>query len=311
MNNRAGRRAIEWPTLLVGLFCIAGWVAIVLFHRDLPVALTLALLAIDGAWFMSFQHELTHGHPTSSQWLNTALGWAPFALWLPFVQYRVTHTEHHRSDLTVPGVDPESFYVTRDQWDHAGPVARQFLVGMRYLPLRLLLGPAWSMVQTIRDDMRRIGRGDRRLANVWAWQLAGAGAVVWFVVGVADMPLWQYALGYAYFGMALSMVRSFAEHRAVDGETRSATVLSGRFFGLLFLNNNLHHAHHAHPGVPWYALPRLARSMGAAGISARGAGLYSGYREIFRRYSLEPFCQEIHPLTERLHPGASIAATEL
>ena len=295
MNNRAGRRAIEWPTLLVGLLCIAGWVAIVLFHRHLPVALTFALLAIDGAWFMSFQHELTHGHPTSRQWLNTALGWAPFALWLPFAQYRVTHTEHHSSELTVPGVDPESFYVTRDQWDHAGPVMRQFLVGMRYLPLRLLLGPAWSMVQTIRDDMRRIGRGDRWLVNVWFWQLAGAGGVVWFVVGVAGMPLWQYALGYAYFGMALSMVRSFAEHRAVDGETRSATVLSGRFFGLLFLNNNLHHTHHARPGAPWYRLPVLAHALGSDAAAAAGAGCYTGYGEMARRYLVRPVGPVVHP----------------
>ena len=295
--------AVEWPTLLVGLCCIGAWLGIVLLHRHLPTIVTIALLAIDGAWFMSFQHELTHGHPTRHQRVNTALGWAPFALWLPYVQYRTIHTEHHRSDLTVPGVDPESFYVTREQWGSAGPVMRRFLAGMRYLPFRIAFGPGWSMVQSFRNDVREIGRevasSDRRrewrLAKVWAWQLAGAAAVVLFLVAVAHMPLWQYVLGYAYLGMSLSMIRSFAEHRAVDGETRSATVRSGPFFSMLFLNNNLHHTHHAHPGVPWYELPALADSMGASDISARGAGLYRGYREIARRYSVKPFCQEIHP----------------
>lgn len=298
IRDRAAR-AIEWPTLFVGLACIGGWFAVVLLHRHLPTGATIALLAIDGAWFMSFQHELTHGHPSRHQWVNTALGWMPFALWLPYVQYRQIHTEHHRSDLTVPGVDPESFYVTHEQWNSAGPVMRRFLAGMRYLPFRLAFGPGWSMLQSFRDDLRGVRRGVRHgdwwLARVWAWQLAGATAVVWFLISVAHMPVWQYVLGYAYCGMSLSMIRSFAEHRAVDGETRSATVLSGPFFSGLFLNNNLHHTHHAHPGVAWYELPALAESMGASDISARGAGLYRGYWEIARLYSFKPFCQEIHP----------------
>ena len=52
-------------------------------------------------------------------------------------------------------------------------------------------------------------------------------------------------------------VRSFAEHRFVDGGTQSAVVRAGPVMSLLFLNNNLHLSHHARPGVPWYQLPAL------------------------------------------------------
>jgi fatty acid desaturase len=84
--------------------------------------------------------------------------------------------------------------------------------------------------------------------------------------------------------------------------TRCAVVRSGRFFGLLFLNNNLHHTHHALPGAAWFRLPRLTREMGAEAIAADGAGLYRGYLEVFRRFAIRPFCQPVDPLAE--HVGA-------
>jgi fatty acid desaturase len=78
-------------------------------------------------------------------------------------------------------------------------------------------------------------------------------------------------------------------------------VRSGWFFGLLYLNNNLHYTHHAVPGAPWYRLRGLTESLGAAEVAARGAGTYRGYGEVVRRYGLRPFAQPWHPsaLTRR------------
>ena len=82
----------------------------------------------------------------------------------------------------------------------------------------------------------------------------------------------------------------------MQGATRSAIVRSGRVFGLLFLNNNLHHAHHAEPGVPWYELPARAAATGADAAAAEGAGLYRGYLDVARCYLLRPYAHPVHPV---------------
>ena len=77
---------------------------------------------------MSLQHELIHGHPTRSRRINTALGFPPLSLWLPFACYRTSHLAHHAGDgLTDPRRDPESFYVTGEEWSRMGPVRRMLI----------------------------------------------------------------------------------------------------------------------------------------------------------------------------------------
>jgi fatty acid desaturase len=75
--------------------------------------------------------------------------------------------------------------------------------------------------------------------------------------------------------------------------SRAAVVRTGPVLSMLFLNNNLHHTHHAHPTVPWYELRALHERTDGDSSAEAGAGLYRGYREIVRRYAVRPFG---HPL---------------
>jgi fatty acid desaturase len=118
----------------------------------------------------------------------------------------------------------------------------------------------------------------------------GLVVVVYFVRSVAEMPLWQFALGTTYGGRILNAIRPFPEHKYVAGtETRTAMIMAGPLMSLLMLNNNLHIAHHAEPHVPWYEVPKLARRVNAVG-RAREAGLLyeGGYAEVFRKFSFRP-----------------------
>ena len=82
-----------------------------------------------------------------------------------------------------------------------------------------------------------------------------------WVVGVCHIPVTTYILLMAYPSISLSQLRSFAEHRShADPKLRTNVVETGRFFSLLFLNNNLHIAHHAKPGMAWYRLPDAWRA---------------------------------------------------
>src|SRR3546814_3303224 len=101
------------------------------------------------------------------------------------------------------------------------------------------------------------------------------------------LPLWQSLLLFVYPGIALSLLRSFLEHRARPevGE-RSVIVEAGPVTALLFLNNNLHLVHHDKPGLPWYRIPGFYRQRRALFLASNGGYYFKGYREVFRRYLL-------------------------
>ena len=296
-EDRFSHPAVEWRTLGLALVIYGGWAALTLRHADMP----LWALALGGAWFTawhgSLQHEAMHGHPTRVRAINTALVFLPLSLWLPYVRYRQSHLRHHVDErLTDPLDDPESYYWTPAQWQSLGRLGRA-LVGLQTTLLgRMLIGPLWSITRFLKFETFAILRGDRALAKIWAaHMLACAGVLIWVVV-VCRMPVWTYLLCFVYAGTALSLVRSFAEHKADSTvERRTAVVENSWIFGVLFLFNNLHVAHHLRPALPWYALPAwYARNRAA--IAARNGGLvYSGYRDVFRRFFVTRYQQLIHP----------------
>ena len=70
----------------------------------------------------------------------------------------------------------------------------------------------------------------------------------------------RYLLLFVYPGTSLTLLRSFAEHpAATEPGHRVAIVERAGPFSLVFLNNNLHAAHHRAPGIAWYRLPDFHR----------------------------------------------------
>lgn len=286
-----------WPTFLVAAGVYGGFAGLTAVADRVPLWLTLPALAVLLAWHSSLQHECSHGHPTRRWRLDLVLGWLPLGLWLPFIRYRDVHLAHHRDHhLTCPLEDPESWYVTGRQWATMGPLGRGLRWTLQTLAGRILLGPAFVLITYLADEVRAVAAGDRRIAGIWAVHGLGAGAVILWVTQIAGIPLWLYFLGAVYPAIGLSLIRSFAEHRAGGRpEERCALVRSRGPLALLFLNNNLHVVHHRHPGLPWFRLPRAADRPDLAADAAAGAGVYRGYRSIFRRYLLAPIDHPVHP----------------
>jgi len=296
--QRNGR--IEWLTLgLFGGFYVA-WLAVVLLHQRLPSLVSVALLALLGGFYMSLQHEALHGHPTSRRSVNTALAFAPLSLWLPYLRYRRSHMVHHHTDLTDPQHDPESFYLRPIEWNSAGGLKRSYILFTRTMVGRLSAGSVHSIGQYLVSECRNV-LSDRRAAKRWAAHLAAVTVLAWWLFVVVGVPVWEYLLGFVVLGQSLTLLRSFVEHCAVAEGTRSAVVKAGPVMSLLFLNNNLHHTHHAQPSIPWYQLPALHRQLEGDVAAAQGAGFYRhGYVDVARRNLVRPFCQPDHPLS----PGA-------
>ena len=181
-----------------------------------------------------------------------------------------------------------------EAWDRAGPVKRVALRAERTLIGHLTVGVVRGSLSYIVSDLRATLH-NRRIRLIWMRHVAAV-AVVIAVVVFSGMPLVQYAIGAVYGRVFFTGLRTFAEHRGVPEGTRSAVIHARRPLSLIFLNNNLHHTHHARPGAAWYRLPQLHDELGSAELARQGAGLYSGgYLEVARRYAVRPFCQPVHP----------------
>jgi fatty acid desaturase len=273
----------------------AGFGAVLRWHDELPTAIVVGALAVLAAWYNSLQHEVIHGHPTPWRWVNTAMASLPVGVMVPFGWYRSSHLRHHRDEhLTDPTLDPESFYVSAAAWESYGNVHRAVLRVLSTLPGRMLVGPPVLTVRVIARAWTALRARPVRTAFRIGRHAIGVAAVL-AVVAASGLDPFVYIVSVVWFGWSISLMRSFAEHRFVAGGTQSAVVRAGPMMSLLFLNNNLHLSHHARPGVPWYRLPAEHERLGADARAAAGAGLYSSYLDVARRFVVRPFCEPVHP----------------
>jgi len=226
-------------------------------HALLPWYVLMPVGAYLTAWHFSLQHEAIHSFRGVPKWLRFAVVFPPLGLWFPFPLYRKSHRTHHRDeDLAVPGIDTESYYVRREDWEGMGRIQRGLLLFNQTLVGRLTLGPLLRLRILVVREIQRVRRGDRSHLPHWGVHVVAVGLLFWIISGVCGFVWWQYVLVVAYPGMSLGLLRAFYEHRAaVDSAQRTASVESNLVFGMLFLYNNLHVVHHRMPAMPWYDIP--------------------------------------------------------
>jgi fatty acid desaturase len=289
-------RGVEWPTALLAAVIYAGWAALTWFHDALPWWLLATLGGWFTAWHSSLQHEIVHGHFTPWPLVNQAVAYPPLMLWMPFDRYRDTHLIHHRNErLTLAAVDPESRYWREDDLAALGPAGRAIVRCESTMLGRVTVGPVWAALRFLWCEARAIRNGDGDVAWAWLKALPGVAAVLVWTTWACGMSVPAYLALFVLPGTALMLIRSFAEHRALpEVERRTASVENAPVLGLLYLNNNLHAAHHLMPSLPWYRLPRF-HGQCRAGLKDGGAIFYNGYAEVFRRFLLRPHDRLVHP----------------
>lgn len=295
--SRPARKSALWlhfetPTWLLCAAIYGGWIALTVNFHALPWWVVLALGAWLVAWHNSLQHEFVHGHPTRWRWLNDSLAYPPLGLVFAFPVYRTSHLAHHATAaLACPDRDPESFYVAVADWHKMNPILRLILTVNNSMLGRFIIGPAISSFLFWRGASVRW----RNLPELAA-HLAALGAVLWWVIAYCGIPFWAYVALFAYPGMSLTLMRSYLEHRPAGDQAESTAIVErAPVFGLLFLNNNLHAAHHDNPSLPWYALPAAYRSDRDRFVARNGGYVFSGYLDIARRYLLKPKDSPLHP----------------
>ena len=290
------RSVFEWPTLVLMVVCYGVWAlgTTVLASWSLPLAIMAVALAV--ALHSSLQHEVIHGHPFKTQWLNEALVFPALNLVIPFERFRDTHLDHHRdAELTDPYDDPESNFLTHADWMALPRRAQMALRFNNTLFGRLLIGPIVAQIAFMRGDWQ-LGRSARR-----GWVMHGMGVllVLGWLSAAGSMPVWAYLCA-AYLSLSIIKIRTFLEHQAHEKARGRTVIIEDRGpLALLFLNNNLHAVHHMHPRVPWYRLPALYARGKARFQRCNDGYVFGSYREIFRSYFLSAKDEVAHPLWHR------------
>lgn len=287
----------EWPTWLLLIGVYAAWPTLLLCSAQLGVWLTTALLIPLLVLWLSLQHELLHGHPTRWPWLNKVLGYAPFAVWYPYTLYRDSHLLHHRDEhLTDPQQDPESRYLSQLRWRQTAPAMRLLRWLDKTPPGRLLFGVPLALGSLIVGESRRLLRGERQAWLMWTTHGVFLLLMLTFIERYSALSGLHYLLLGSVPALAISMVRSYYEHRP-DAQPHQRTVINeaGWPWRWLFLNLNLHLVHHDLPGLAWYHIPRVYRARREQWLARSGGFRVGGYAELFRRHSFAPIDSPQHP----------------
>lgn len=293
------RRQVEWPTVGLTALCYLAWGTITLLAAQTGPWLAAILLAPVVALHSSLQHETLHGHPFPSRSLSDATVFPALGLFIPYERFRDTHLAHHRDEhLTDPYDDPESNYLDPSVWTGLARPVRVLLAFNNTLAGRMILGPLLGLAVFWRREMRLVARGERAVIRGWAMHLLGLVPVALWL-SAAAMPLPAYLLG-AYLGLSILKVRTFLEHRAHEKVAGRSVIVEDRGpLALLFLNNNYHAVHHAHPKVAWYRLPAFYRARRDVFLARNRGYRYASYAEVFRHHLLKPKDPVPHPLRGR------------
>jgi fatty acid desaturase len=295
-RGRAAAR-VETPTLVLIAATYGAWAGATVFASALGPWLAIPLVAVLLAQHSSLQHEILHGHPFRDQRLNDLLGFPALGLFVPYERFRVQHLAHHYDPLlTDPYDDPESNYLDPAVWARLPRPAR-WLLGLNNTLLgRMVVGPLVGLGVFYAGELVAWRRGEPGIARAWRLHLLGLAPVLGWLAWVATMPAWAYLLA-AWGGLALLRIRTFLEHRAHERAAARSVIIEDRGpLALLFLNNNYHAVHHAHPNLPWYELPSAYAARREVFLRRNGDYRYRSYGAVFARYLLRRKDPVAHPL---------------
>jgi len=287
----------ELPTVALGIALYATWLALTWWHESIPFLLLVLAGGYVVQWHFSLQHESIHAMRHWPSWLRTAFVWPPIGLWMPYPIYHRSHSTHHVNFfLTHPQRDTESYYHLQDHWPPRSRLQHRLMLVNQTLWFRLVFGPFLRLWKLAKKETLRVRSGDRSNLPHWGVHAVSVAVVLWWVMGICDMPLWKYLVAFAWPGMSLGMLRTFTEHRWGEKPMeRVAIVESNTLMGVLYLFNNLHLVHHRQPTLPWYRIRSRFERNRAEMLATNGNFYYRGYLQIARRFLFRPVFDPGHP----------------
>ena len=285
VRKRKRKPDVAWPTLAICALCYTGVGISTGFSDELGLVISAVVLTLALTLFSSFSHEVLHGHPFRDERLNTVLVFPALGLLVPYHRFRDTHLAHHHDpSLTDPYDDPETNYIDPAVWSRWSAPRRALYQWNNTLLGRMTVGPAIGLACFYAGDIRALWAGNRRVAFAYVFHLAGLIPVALWLIWVGEMPLWFYA-SCVYFSTSILKIRTFLEHRAHEkARCRSVIIEDRGLLSFLFLKNNLHAVHHAHPRLPWYRLQACYNSRRPEFLQRNEGYAYRSYAQVARLF---------------------------
>jgi fatty acid desaturase len=320
-------RKLEWQTIALAVVCYIIWLSATWSYQHVEqeygifavCLLLITIVALASAFHTSIQHEVVHGHPTPLPLVNEAIIFPSLIFAYPFRRYRDLHLKHHiDANLTDPYEDPESYYWPECDQTRLNPVMK-ILLGMNNTFFgRMILGPPLGLFGFYKTEFVRLRQNETGVRKAWVLHIIGSLPVLLWITAVCGIPIWLYVVLVVFPGVSWILARSFAEHQAsVTIGGRTAIVEAHPFFSLLFLNNNLHMVHHAHPQAAWYDLPAMYHERKQHYLAANDSYLFEGYWSVIRQFAIHKKQPVFHPIyhlnsndTDPVADGLEPAATQ-
>ena len=264
-------------SLFLGLPVLSGGTEVAAIH--LLCALLLVLHS-------SLQHEAVHGHILSSRRWNDLLARPALGLLYPYDRYVTTHQQHHLTEEKGhPDHDPESFYITQDEWQRLQGTSRFFQMIYHHGGGRLLLSGVWGAFVFLRREWGLFYAGEGQVRRHWLLHLLFVVPIIGLVMASPYVTVTSYILYSVIPSLALLSVRSYIEHRSSHYSAYDTVLIeAGWLWRLLFLNNNYHVIHHDLPHLRWYQIHETFTAQKQAWLARAGDYHFSGYGAVFRRF---------------------------
>lgn len=292
-NSAATNNLREWPTWLAIIGVYALWLIVLRSFESIPFASILLVIVL--AFHGSVQHELLHGNPSNNQNLNDFLAYPPLALWYPYPVYKRTHLAHHNNeDLTIPGIDPESYFLSKDRWNKLSKWRQQLALFNMTLLGRLLLAPLQHFIGLKKQMIESVKKPASTSGRVWILHECLALILLLLVGLFFEVNIFIYIIC-AYFAQSVILLRSFYEHRvAAEPNHRSIIMKASWPMRILYLNNNYHAIHHEHPTMSWYKLGKEYDSKQTHYEEKNGRFDEHGYLRWFVKHAFKPVAHPKH-----------------
>ena len=290
-------RMLEWPTL--GLYAVtySAYGALTIYGAALPPLFVIVLLSMTLALHSSLQHETLHMLEPRWPVFGYLIGAPALGLAIPYDRFRDLHLAHHVNEiLTDPYDDPETNYLTQEVWETLSSPTQAILRFNNTFLGRIIVGPMVGQIAFIHSDINAIRAGDRAALLGWIWFMPAVAIVLaWLTLFASISPL-VYVVS-CYFGLSILKVRTYIEHRAHETTQGRSVIVEDRGpLALLFLNNNFHAVHHAHPNIPWYNLPAAFRAQRDKFLVQNNDYYFKNYLAVMRKFFYAEKDAVAHPL---------------
>jgi fatty acid desaturase len=278
MNRSLQRLIAAWPNGLAIAYVLLGWPAGIwlLTFPEWSANVCGVLLTAQTLVFSAYLiHDCAHHAIFSGAIANDRLGvlmsWINGACLADYSRLKKKHLRHHTDRLDVVTFDYRAALNRTPAWMRRGILALEWV----YVPTVELMMRGMIIAKPFASG----ARGEQvRMLVLLGLRIAAFAVLAW----ISMKAVLLYALAYLLFVTVLRFLDAFQHTYEVfasqslqaapadprrdlryEYENTYSNLVAERWWwlNLLVLNFPYHNAHHVRPGMPWYKLPKLHRSL--------------------------------------------------